>query len=404
MKVSLHEDEGQHVIRFDVEDTGIGIPRHRQAAVFESFTQADGSTTRKYGGTGLGLTVTRKLTRLLGGVLSLASEEGKGSVFSLVIPAGMDITGQALLDRHSAPDQEAEESGETGAMVFSGSVLVAEDIKTNQILMKTMLAKLGLEVTIADDGSQALQKALCQSFDLIFMDMQMPHMNGYEATEQIRKAESKIKNQKSKIPHVPIVALTANAMKGDDEKCLAAGCDDYLSKPIDARELMRITAKYLLPQPGHSSPATDSACVEVPDPPSSPQVSAQAPSNAANDADDVSTIIDWDRLIERLGDEDILREIMPSYIEDTTEHFEKLSQAVKTGDCSAIACHAHALKGVGRNLSMEQLSDIACQLEQAGRDDDIEASTLLFCTLKIEIEKVLKVLSQCDWIAKAKTK
>ena len=263
VQVSVHEDEGEQLIRFEVEDTGIGIPKHRQAAIFESFTQADGSTTRKYGGTGLGLTVTKELVELMGGKFTLTSEPGKGSVFSIMIPAGMDITGQAPLDQHNVTSQSQEESGNTGPTMFSGRILVAEDIKTNQMLMKSMLTKMGLEVAIAKDGNQALQEALSQSFDLIFMDMQMPNMNGYEATRQIRKVESadfglteeepEIKNQKPKLSHVPIVALTADAMKGDDQKCTAAGCDDYLPKPVDCRELTRIIAKYLLPKQDVSS-------------------------------------------------------------------------------------------------------------------------------------------------------
>jgi HPt (histidine-containing phosphotransfer) domain-containing protein len=107
-------------------------------------------------------------------------------------------------------------------------------------------------------------------------------------------------------------------------------------------------------------------------------------------------------LIERLGDEDIVREIMPAYIKDTKEHFERLSQAVEIGDCTAITAHAHARKGVGRNLSVDQLSDIACQMERVSRNNDIEASTLHFNDLRTEIDRVLTVLSQCDWIDKAK--
>ncbi len=235
LHVSLHKDNDSHFIQFDVEDTGIGIPAHRQQAIFESFTQADGSTTRKYGGTGLGLTVTRQLVGLLDGELRISSEPRKGSVFSLVIPTGVDITGYALLDRHDTPDAGTNELPKTETPLFSGSVLVAEDVKGNQKLMELMLSKLGLDVVIAEDGNQALQKALSQSFDLILMDMQMPHMDGYEATRALKQQGYE----------TPIVALTANAMKGDDQKCIEAGCDGYLTKPIDRRELPRILAQYL---------------------------------------------------------------------------------------------------------------------------------------------------------------
>ena len=239
VETSLHEGNNQHLIRFDVEDTGIGIPQQNQATVFESFTQADGSIARKYGGTGLGLTITRQLAELLGGELTLTSEPGKGSIFSLVIPTGVDMSKQVLIDRHNEIDHSAEESGKMEPRGFSGKVLVVEDVETNQILIEMMLSKMGLEVTIAEDGNQALQKVLSQSFDLILMDMQMPHMNGYEATRVLRRQGYK----------TPIVALTADAMKGDDQKCMEAGCDGYLTKPIDRRELPRMLAKYLPARP-----------------------------------------------------------------------------------------------------------------------------------------------------------
>ncbi len=248
VKLSLCKNHGSHAIRFDVEDTGIGIPEHRQAAVFESFTQADGSTTRKHGGTGLGLTITKQLAELLGGTLTLTSEPGKGSVFSLVIPAGLDITGQPLLNQYNAPDQRADESGKAGKPAFSGKVLVAEDVEGNRKLMNLLLSKMGLEVSLAEDGNKALQAALSQSFDLIFMDMKMPHLDGCEVTRKIRQAELSERgtwNGESGARRVPIIALTANAMKGDDTTCLAAGCDDYLSKPLDRAKLMTVLAKYL---------------------------------------------------------------------------------------------------------------------------------------------------------------
>lgn len=235
INVSLEYKDNQPYIRFDVEDTGIGIQEDKQAKVFESFTQADGATTRKYGGTGLGLTITKQLTDFLGGELTLASEEDKGSVFSLMIPAGVDITKQPFLDKDSIASHTDPRHAEAEQPEFSGNVLVAEDALTNQMLIKSLLERLGLQVTIVEDGNQVLQKVLTGQFDLIFMDMMMPYMNGYEATAALR----------AKGITTPIVALTANAMKGDDKKCLEVGCDEYLAKPIDRRELLKTIGKYL---------------------------------------------------------------------------------------------------------------------------------------------------------------
>ena len=234
VNVSLQENNNESLIRFDVEDTGIGISPEKQEDIFEAFVQADGSTTRKFGGTGLGLTISKQLAELLGGTLSLTSEAGKGSVFSLVIPVGVDVEKQPLLDKSSSANQP-DSTLDTENSNFSGSVLVAEDDRTNQLLITKLLEKMGFAAAIAEDGKIAVEKTLSQSFDLIFMDMKMPNMDGYEATKALR----------DKGVSVPIIALTANAMRGDREKCIAAGCDDYLTKPIDKDELRRVMKKYV---------------------------------------------------------------------------------------------------------------------------------------------------------------
>jgi CheY-like chemotaxis protein len=235
LNVSLEDRSGEPFIRFDVEDTGIGIPADMQDKIFDSFTQADESLSRKYGGTGLGLAITSQLAELLGGELTLTSAEGKGSVFSLVIPAGLDVTKQPPLNRSVVIQRLDTDGEETAQPCFSGHVLVAEDVEGNQMLLKTLLKKMGLEVTIAADGNEVLQKALTREFDLILMDIQMPYMNGYEATKALRKEGITI----------PIIAQTAYVMKDDDKKCLEAGCDDYLGKPIIHSQLVAILGKYL---------------------------------------------------------------------------------------------------------------------------------------------------------------
>jgi CheY-like chemotaxis protein len=240
MNVSLHQDRGEFAIRFDIEDTGIGIDPEKQELIFDSFTQADGNTTRKYGGTGLGLAITKRLAELLGGKLTLTSNKGKGSVFSLIVPVGIDFKAHPPLNKDTATNQEDTDRNEAESALFSGSILVAEDVRTNQVLIKTLLEQLGLEVMIAEDGEQAVQQALTGQFDLIFMDIQMPNMNGYEATEELRK----------KGIATPIIALTANTIEDDDKKCFDAGCDDYLAKPVDRRQLIEKFQKYLYPVDG----------------------------------------------------------------------------------------------------------------------------------------------------------
>lgn len=236
INLSMVTDADKNFIRFDIIDTGIGIPAEKQKYIFEPFTQADTSHTRQYGGTGLGLTITKQLIGLLGGQLTLTSEEGKGSAFSMIIPISLGTVKYKPQDSEEIAENKNKEK--TTQIKLSGRILVAEDSKANQILIEVLLEKIGLEVTIAKDGNEALKNALANDFDLILMDIQMPKMNGYEATTAIRE----------KGITTPIIALTANAMKGDDRKCIDAGCNDYLSKPIDHKEFKKKLFQYLHPK------------------------------------------------------------------------------------------------------------------------------------------------------------
>jgi signal transduction histidine kinase/CheY-like chemotaxis protein len=220
LRISPEEIHGREGIRFDIEDTGIGIAEEKAKEIFDPFTQVDASSTRKYGGVGLGLGITKRLTRLLGGELTFISEEGKGSVFTLVIPTGLEEGekeppgAEEVAGVEVEAEEEAVEEGE-----LAGIVLVAEDVMTNQVLAEALLTRMGLQVVIANDGNEAIQKALSRRFDLILMDIQMPNVNGYEAT--------------------------AHAMKGDEQKCIDAGCDDYIAKPINRKNLFKKLSKYL---------------------------------------------------------------------------------------------------------------------------------------------------------------
>ncbi len=235
MKVSLEKRRNRSFVRFDVKDTGMGIPPDKHESIFFSFTQVDGSHTRKQGGTGLGLTITKELAGLLGGDLSFTSEVGAGSVFSLVIPAGLDKAPSIL----PAGDDRYEESGSQSQpadnLTFRGRVLVAEDEEGSQILAERILKKFGLEVVIAADGKEAIEKALRESYDLILMDIQMPVMNGYKAARKLRQEGIT----------TPIIALTAHAMPGDREECLNAGCDGYISKPFELKELRKVLSSHI---------------------------------------------------------------------------------------------------------------------------------------------------------------
>jgi signal transduction histidine kinase/CheY-like chemotaxis protein len=217
--VTLHVSHSGKQLNFSVSDTGIGIPREKQESIFEAFQQADNSTSRRYGGTGLGLTISRKLVESMGGKLLLTSEPGKGSTFSFNIDAP---AASAVLPA-SHPHEEAA--------VRLMKILVAEDNRVNQRLILTLLRKRGHTTALAANGVEALEAVDRESFDLVLMDIQMPEMDGLEAVRRIRKAEENTNR------HLPVVAMTARAMAGDREAILAAGMDDYLGKPIQVERL-----------------------------------------------------------------------------------------------------------------------------------------------------------------------
>ncbi len=231
--------EQKPFVEFQVVDTGIGISPDKLDAIFDAFTQADGSTTRKYGGTGLGLTITRQVASLLGGDISVVSQNGKGSTFTLSIPINalsgeheknQPLAHTQILKNYHQEDRELN-------VKFSGRALIVEDSLTNQMLIKLLLEKLGFVVTIAEDGFQSVDAVNGQTFDLIFMDMQMPNMNGFDATKKLRNLGVK----------TPIIAMTGSVTHEGEGKCLEVGCDDYISKPIDRSKLLQIISKHLTP-------------------------------------------------------------------------------------------------------------------------------------------------------------
>jgi signal transduction histidine kinase len=233
------QQQDKTFIQFDVEDTGIGIPLDKQAKIFEMFTQADNSTSQKYGGTGLGLTITKKLAELLGGELSVISQPGVGSVFTMTIDAGV-VGEQNTWNKYEQAEEiqkEPESRPIPADNVETKKILLAEDNPVNQQLMNVLLKKMGYEVTLVDNGRLAVEAMETGSFDIVLMDIQMPEMNGLDATRTIRQ----------KGYTIPVVAITANALKGDREQCLEAGCNDYLPKPVDKYDLEEIIHKYIQP-------------------------------------------------------------------------------------------------------------------------------------------------------------
>lgn len=233
-------NKGRKYFRFDVIDTGIGIPKDKLTTIFESFSQADASVTRKYGGTGLGLTIVKQLVELQDGKITVESEEDKGSVFTVVIPYAIgsleDITHDALTDgQHHIYKKTFQNL----------RVLLVEDNDINRLYANSILKNWDCSIEMAENGYVALEKIKNTHFDIILMDVQMPVMDGYETTKVIRQGEAP-KNA------VPVIALTANATRADIERCLAAGMNDCIPKPFTPEDLFRILVKYYAPSTGES--------------------------------------------------------------------------------------------------------------------------------------------------------
>jgi CheY-like chemotaxis protein len=275
---AARQTEEEIVVRFIVHDTGIGISRRQQERLFESFTQGDDSSTKKYGGTGLGLAISKQLVELMGGEIGVESEPERGSRFWFTVCFGM------AAEEQNVPVVTAEQRAATLAPVPPPApppaqpsrpavascppaiaapvdttsnnspavgrryrVLLAEDNEINKRITLRLLEKLGLAADAVMNGEQAVQALEKRKYDLVLMDCQMPCMDGYEATAAIRNREGRAR-------HTPICALTANAMEGDREKCLAAGMDDYVSKPVGLEKLREALDRWL---PGLSQPASE---------------------------------------------------------------------------------------------------------------------------------------------------
>ncbi len=235
----LEQSEADLTLRIDVEDSGIGITPEQQSRIFNSFEQAENSTTRQYGGTGLGLSISKNIVELMGGRIELQSEPGHGSTFSLIIPSGyLQDDDQTDLEERSA-----EEGNLLTLTDFTGHhILLAEDVEINREILITMLEPTKLEFDCAENGSEAVRlfRENPGKYDLILMDVQMPEMDGYEATRIIRSLD---------LPDaatIPIIATTANVFREDITRCLEAGMDNHVGKPLDINEVLRILRQYLL--------------------------------------------------------------------------------------------------------------------------------------------------------------
>ena len=509
LQVGVEADYQQTTtLRFRVKDTGIGFPEDQTPFLFAPFVQADGSTTRKFGGTGLGLTISKQLVELMGGRIGAYSAAGHGSTFWFTValekqsqpataipeldlslqaprilvvddhPANrtlvstllqrcgcrceeFDNSNSALAALHAAAQAQdpfrvafldlvmpETDSKEVGAQIASDPalkgiavvlmiplgqehdpillrelgiagalskpvwrsslydallhalrdrgrdpvtsaqipepprnaplasssvrVLVVDDNSTNQHVAAAILRKLGHHADIAPSGSEALDALRQADYDIVLMDCEMPQMDGYETSRRIRLPSSGVHNF-----NVPILAVTAHAMRGDREKCLAAGMNDYLPKPIEPAQLATALAR-LLPASPHSSPNSIPADVSTPAPP---------------------TVFDEKELVARLsGDQAFAREIVAGFLSDAPSQLRALQQLIEAGDVQAAALQAHSLKGAAATVSAPAVSKLSFQIEQALTAGNLSHAVCLLNQLAQQFERLRTVLAQSGWM------
>lgn len=345
-KVSINircDIEGEKIF-FTVIDSGIGMTDEQVDKIFDAFTQADSSTTRKYGGTGLGLSLSKQFAEKMGGTITVKSMQGIGSEFCVSISTGKLDKSQLIVGAAELPEKTDNITYQYDhCFTVKGSILIVEDNEDNQQLLSIILCDIGAEITFANNGQEAIDKARNKTYDLILMDIQMPVMGGIEATKMLR--QSGYTN--------PIVALTANAMKSDYDMCIAAGCDEFMTKPINKDKLFQTIYKYL----------------EIED----------------------ENIHDDKIVSEELDKRSIkMRELVLKFVKSLPERMEGIEQSRNVKNWNDMIDELHKLKGVGTIMGYPMITEIAADLDyEIKRENELEVDDLLL-KMKNICERIVK--------------
>ena len=340
LTVGLEQKDGANVMRFDVADSGIGIAPEQMMRLFQPFSQADDSMTRRFGGTGLGLAISKRLAFLLGGDVTAQSDPDRGSTFTLTVNVG-DLRGAQMIEGLTeAMLPRPEGLPIASRQILSARILLVEDGIDNQRLISMHLRKAGAEVSVAENGRIGVDavlgaEAAGKAFDLVLMDMQMPELDGYGATSELRR----------KGQTLPVVALTAHAMAEDRGKCLAAGCTDYLSKPVEKGLLLRTIARYL-PEGALAEPTPATADL------------AQAELAPAG------------RLRSIYRDDPDMAVVLEKFVSELPAHVQSLSTMLRERDLEELRRTVHRLKGSGGGYGFDAITDSAASAEKTIRSTD----------------------------------
>jgi len=355
-----------HVVRFDVRDTGIGISLAARERLFRPFSQGDSSTTRRFGGTGLGLAISRRLVEMMGGRIEVASQEGAGSTFSFTVTLQRSDASSVARATAEAASAAVLPDVATPQAPRRGRVLIAEDNAVNQKVTLDMLERLGFAAEVVGTGQDAAAAVSRDRYDAILMDGQMPGMDGYEATARIRAFEGPVR-------HTPIIALTAGAMRGDRERCLAAGMDDYVAKPMSPEQLEAVLQRWI-PTAGR---------------PGSPQggTETRSPSDGP---------IDWTMVTDLLAmtPPQFLADLLELFFRDAARAIADLRIALREDDRSSWSQVAHKLRGSCATLGARSMMQICAQMEGLDQEGLMESGESLLAALEGEFARSRDLLSE----------
>jgi signal transduction histidine kinase/CheY-like chemotaxis protein len=349
-----------HVLRFEVADTGIGIDALARERVFQPFSQADSSTTRKYGGTGLGLPICKRLVELMGGTIGLNSQPGQGSTFWFRLPLASAPPALVALDTPRGDGLRKAASVPAAPMARSAQprLLLVEDSWMNQQVALGMLERLGYTVDLATDGRQALDAVERAVYAAILLDCQMPEMDGYQVAEALRRREAL-----EDLQPVPIIALTASAMSADRERCLKSGMNDHLAKPVRLAELSAVLTRW------------------------APHAAAPVPQLVL----DPAALAEVAR-VQRPGRPDLVGAIVDRFQADAPGRLDALRAALARADAFAVNQYAHALKGDSRRIGGNEVGNVCAEIEALARRGELERAAQLVEALGEALERLTAAL------------
>lgn len=358
-------------LRFEVVDTGIGISRIAHQRLFEPFTQVDGSMARKHSGAGLGLAISKRLVELMGGEIGVDSEAGAGAAFWFTVQCRLVLSAPAAAGAEAAGGAGPRSPALDRAAGVR--ILLAEDNPVNQRLAVLQLERLGYVVHAVADGRMAVDSILQapHAYDLVLMDCQMPVIDGFEATRAIRLSDSPARC-------IPVIAMTANAMQGDREACLAAGMDDYVSKPVRPAQLDQVLRRWL------SQPSGDS-----PGPRPAPAAARAGRADDVLDADLVTDLLD----MTASGGPNAFDDLIAAFLAAMTERITALRSDIERQDAAALASTAHSLKGSSGSYGARRLSALARQLELIGRQGHVDGAAGLLQQAEDELIQVRRAFA-----------